>query len=78
MRLGGIITQKGGSMERISMKAARVAAGYTQETLARRLGVTRATVASFERGDRKPKPQYILAFCMVTGFSEQELLCPKI
>ena len=64
-------------MDKISMRAARVAAGYTQETLARRLGVTRQTVATYERGDRKPKQKYLLAFCMVTGFSEQELLCPE-
>lgn len=65
-------------MKRISLKAARVAAGLTQHELARHLGLCRATVAAVERGVRKPKNEYILAFCKVTGFSAEDLLCPKI
>lgn len=65
-------------MKKISLKAARVAAGLTQEALAEQIGVTRYTVAAIENGDRKPQRQYILAFCVVTGFAEQDLLCPEI
>ena len=65
-------------MKQISMKAARVSAGLTQAELAERLGVTRTTVASFENGDRQPKKWYILALCVITGFSEQDILCPEV
>lgn len=64
-------------MDKISLKAARVAAGYTQEGLARLMGVQRQTVAAYERGERKPKQLYIEAFCTITGFSERDLLCPE-
>lgn len=38
----------------ITLKAARVNAGYTQETAAKTLGVTKDTVRNWERGRHYP------------------------
>ena len=65
-------------MAKIPMKAARVAAGFTQEQLAEKLGVSRATVIGWESGAIEIRPLNLFAFCHVTGFSEDDILLPKI
>lgn len=64
-------------MTKIPMNAARVAAGFTQEELAKKLGVSRSTVLHIENGKAEVKPVYLYAFCQVTGFSEDDILLPK-
>lgn len=64
-------------MAKIPMNAARVAAGFTQEELAKKLGVSRTTVLHIENGKTEVKPVYLYAFCQVTGFSEDDILLPK-
>ena len=63
-------------MAKIPMKAARVAAGFTQDELADKMGVSRQTVIDWESGERKIKPVYLYMFCGVTGFSEDDILLP--
>lgn len=63
-------------MAKIPMKAARVAAGFTQDELADKMGVSRQTVIDWESGKRKIKPVYLYMFCGVTGFSEDDILLP--
>ena len=63
-------------MAKIPMKAARVAAGFTQDELADKMGVSRQTVIDWENGKRKIKPVYLYMFCRVTGFSEDDILLP--
>lgn len=48
----------------ISIKAARVERGYTQDALAERLGVSKRTVISWENGESEIKPyvMYSLAY----------------
>jgi DNA-binding XRE family transcriptional regulator len=43
-------------VKRRSFAQARKAAGYTQESLAERLGVDRATVTRWEAGETEPQP----------------------
>lgn len=52
-------------MERLSMKAARIDRGMTQEELAAALNVTKKTVGSWESGKTCPKLDKIEAICTV-------------
>jgi putative transcriptional regulator len=63
-------------MAKIPMKAARVAAGFTQDELAEKMGVSRQTVIDWESGRRAVKPVYLYMFCGITGFSEDDILLP--
>ena len=69
--------QKGGYMAKVTLAAARVAAGYSQEELANILGVSRVLVTNLETGKTKLKPFYLYAICHVTGFSESDILLPE-
>ena len=64
-------------MEKIPFKAARVAAGWTQQELAERMGVSRATVIEWETGKREIRTPYFYLFCQITGFSEDEIILPQ-
>lgn len=64
-------------MAKITLAAARVNAGLTQEQLAEKLGVTRKTYANWETGKTEIKPAYLYAFCGFTGFSVDDILLPK-
>lgn len=68
--------QKGGNMKQITLAAARKTAGYTQEELAEKLGVSRALVTNLESGKAELKPFYLYAICHITGFSEDDILLP--
>lgn len=48
---------------RISMKAARVNAGKTQEDLARALKVSKQTIVSWENGKTSPTVEKAREFC---------------
>lgn len=63
-------------MAKIPINAARVAAGYTQEQLADKMGVSRQLVIEWENGKREMRTVYLHAFCQVTGFSEDDILLP--
>ena len=69
--------QKGGQMPKITLAAARKSAGYTQEELANKLGVSRVLITNLESGKAELKPYYLYAICKVTGFSEDDILLPK-
>lgn len=63
-------------MVKLTMEAARVNAGFTQEELADRLGISRATVNSIENGKTEVKPVFLYAFCHLVGISEDDILLP--
>ena len=65
-------------MAKIPINAARVAAGLTQEELAEKMGVSRQTIINWETGKQEMKTLYLYAFCHVTGFSEDDILVPKM
>src|SRR5215470_5045626 len=59
--------------KRIALIAARVAAGFTQETLAARVGVERTTVYRWESGDTSPLPMLRPGLARLLGLTNGEL-----
>lgn len=57
----------------ISIKAARVDKGLTQQDMATALGVTKKTVGSWESGKTKPTLDKIEAICALLGRSYDEI-----
>lgn len=64
-------------MKKITLRAARVAAGLTQEEMAKKIGVTRSWLQKMESGKKKIKLAYVLAWCNVTGFDEENIILPE-
>ncbi len=50
-------------MTNLKMKSARVAKGYSQETLAKLIGVSRQTIILIEQGDYNPSLNLCLLIC---------------
>lgn len=64
-------------MAKITLKAARVNAGLTQDQLADKMNVSRQSVYDWESGKREMRTAYLYLFCQVTGFSEDDILLPE-
>lgn len=64
-------------MAQVTLAGARISAGYTQESLAEKLGVSRNLITNIEAGKIKIKPFYVLAICQVTGFNPEDILLPE-
>lgn len=64
-------------MAKITLEAARVNTGLTQEQLAEKMGVSRQSVFDWENGKREMRTAYLYLFCQITGFSEDDILLPK-
>lgn len=63
-------------MAKIPFRAARVAAGLTQQELAEKMGVSRSTVIDWESGEREIRPPYLLLFSSITGYSVDDIILP--
>lgn len=63
-------------MQKISVEAARVNAKLTQEELAEKMGVSRKTICNWESGKKSMRKSNLIAFCTITGFSEEDLFLP--
>ena len=71
-------SKKGGAfMSKITLTAARVNSGLTQEEIAEKMGVSRSTIIAWENGKKEMRPAYLYAYCHITGFSEDDILLPK-
>lgn len=55
------------------VRRARQRAGYSQEGLARELGVSRQTIANIERGTSEPRVLLALAIAALVGVAVAEL-----
>lgn len=64
-------------MAKITLEAARVNTRLTQQELADKMGVSRATVNNWETGKTEMKTAYLYMFCGITGFTEDEILLPE-
>ena len=63
-------------MAKITLKAARINAGLTQDGLAEKLGVSRKMIVEWELGKAEMRPAYLLAICYITGFSADDIIMP--
>ena len=64
-------------MPRITWEAARVNTGMSQEKMAEKMGVSRALYNRMETGKVEIKPVYLYAFCLITGFSTDDIIMPS-
>lgn len=65
-------------MQQVSIKAARISTGMTQDEMAKRLGISRSRYQLIESGTREIKSVELYALCHVTGFAETEIKLPKV
>lgn len=61
-------------MPQITLKAARVNAGYTQEEAAKLLGVSVSTLKNWEKSLTFPKQPQILAICNLYGVAYDNII----
>lgn len=61
-------------MERLTLRAARTNAGYTQENAANLLNVNTCTLSNWERGVSMPKANQITAICDLYGVTFDTLI----
>ena len=64
-------------MNKITMKAARVNAGMTQKDMSAKMHVTVATISTWERGIRIPKPAQFEMYCRICGRPTDDIFLPK-
>ena len=62
---------------RISLKAARVNAGYTQTEASQALQVTKQTIINWEKGRTAIKAVYLDAMCRMYGVSREDVFLPE-
>lgn len=60
----------------ISLAAARVNAGMTQENVAKKMGVTKQTVINWEKGKVGMKAAQFKMYCDVVGAPEDIIILP--
>ncbi|KAB8126937.1 helix-turn-helix transcriptional regulator [Gracilibacillus oryzae] len=60
----------------LSLKAARVEKGYTQEALAEKLGITKRAYISWENGDVRLKPYMLYSIAYVLKMDADNIRVP--
>lgn len=63
-------------MAQVTLAGARVSRGWTQKELAEKMGVSRETVIKWETGKTEMRTPYIILFCHITGFDQNDILLP--
>lgn len=61
----------------LSIKAARVERGYSQEALAQKLGIGKRTLIAWENGEVAIKPVSMFALAYVLNYDIDELRVPS-
>lgn len=64
-------------MVKISLKAARVNAGFHQEDVAARLCINPGTVSAWETGKKAIHPVFFDALCRLYGMKPDEIFLPS-
>ena len=59
-----------------SIKEIRKNLKMTQQEMAEKLGVSKVLISQLETGKTECKAVYLYAYCYVTGFKEDDFLCP--
>ena len=63
-------------MKNLRLKSARAALDYSQQELADKVGVSRQTINSIEKGDYNPSINLCISICKVLGNTLDELFWP--
>lgn len=61
-------------MRNINLRNARKAANFTQDQLAKELGVNRATISKYENGEISPTVDQLIKICNILDVSFDELI----
>lgn len=61
----------------ITMEAARVNAGLTQQAIADKMEVTRQTIAAWENGKKRPKPAEFKMYCELCEAPLEAIFLPE-
>jgi len=64
-------------MAQVTLKGARISAGYSQEELAKKLDISRDLIAKWETGKVKIRTINLYGFCLATGFDPADILLPS-
>ncbi len=64
--------------KKLTIKAARVSAGYTQETMAKAIGLTREYINALENGRAPFSRAILLAWSKITGFEVDDFILPEV
>ncbi len=64
-------------MAKISLRAARISAGYSAEKAAKQVGVSRFTLLKYEKGDTVPRWDVFETLCKLYGVSVTDIFLPK-
>ena len=59
---------------KITLKAARVNAGYSQESLAKQIGVSKSTVSRWEVGVLPIPNEKLLEICEICGLEKESII----
>lgn len=62
---------------KVTMRAMRVNRGYTQEQLAKKLGVAKATVMNWEKGNCVMDAPTLLTLCSIYECGVEDIILPK-
>lgn len=57
----------------LTLKAARVNAGLTQEQVKERTGFARSTITRWEVGETKPSTLHLLTLCRLYGIEPEDI-----
>lgn len=60
----------------ISLAAARVNAGLTQEDIARKMHLNKQTIVNWEKGRIIPKPAQFEMYCRICNISKDNIFLP--
>lgn len=61
---------------KITLEAARVNAGFTQEQVAEKMGLNRSTIISWEKGRKVLKIWELDALCRIYGLTRDDIFLP--
>ena len=62
--------------KKLTIKAARVSAGYTQATMAEAIGLSREYINTLENGRAPFTKTILLAWSKITGFDVDDFILP--
>ena len=62
----------------LSIKAARIENGFTQSSLAKKIGVTKRTIGMWENGEQEMKPYALYALAYVFGMDAEQIRLPVL